>query len=185
MKDLQHYIQLVESKKSKLVQEPLPYSRTALTPSMSSDTLDYHFGKLARAYVDRFNKGEGDSEFNFNGATLHNLFFPQLKPAKGSNKPFGASEELINSKYDSFDSFKKEVEKTAMSIQGSGWVYMDTLGNLKIIHNHEYKKTMKIALLIDWWEHAWALDYQSNKQQYLKNIWKIINWSVVNDRLQG
>jgi Fe-Mn family superoxide dismutase len=72
-----------------------------------------------------------------------------------------------------------------MSIQGSGWVYMDYNGSIKIIPNHEYKRDMKIALLIDWWDHAWALDYQQDKAKYLANIWRIINWEVVNDRLES
>jgi Fe-Mn family superoxide dismutase len=62
---------------------------------------------------------------------------------------------------------------------------MDVAGKLHTIHNHEYKKEMKIALLIDAWEHAWALDYQQDKAKYLSNIWRIIDWSVVNDRLIG
>jgi Fe-Mn family superoxide dismutase len=68
-----------------------------------------------------------------------------------------------------------------MKIQGSGWIYLSTSGAIKTIKNHEVKKDT--ALLIDWWEHAWALDYQADKQKYLKNIWRIINWEVVNSRL--
>jgi Fe-Mn family superoxide dismutase len=60
---------------------------------------------------------------------------------------------------------------------------MDNVGKLHIIPNHEYKKDMKIVLIIDWWEHAWALDYRQDKAKYLNNIWRIINWNVVNDRL--
>jgi Fe-Mn family superoxide dismutase len=68
-----------------------------------------------------------------------------------------------------------------MTIQGSGWIYMSRSGEIKIIKNHQIKKD--IALLIDWWEHAWALDYQSDKKSYLENIWRIINWDIVNTRL--
>jgi len=68
-----------------------------------------------------------------------------------------------------------------MSIQGSGWVYLSYSGKLKTIKNHQIKND--ILLLIDWWEHAWALDYQADKVKYLKNIWRIINWSVINNRL--
>jgi Fe-Mn family superoxide dismutase len=60
---------------------------------------------------------------------------------------------------------------------------MDVSGEIKTIPNHEYKKSMKIALLIDWWEHSWALDYQQDKAKYLANIWRIIDWNVVNIRL--
>jgi Fe-Mn family superoxide dismutase len=68
-----------------------------------------------------------------------------------------------------------------MKIQGSGWVYLSTGGDIKTIKNHAVRTD--IALLVDWWEHAWALDYQSDKEKYLDNIWKIINWDVVNNRL--
>jgi Fe-Mn family superoxide dismutase len=81
------------------------------------------------------------------------------------------------------EEFKAAVEKEFMAAQGSNWIYMDTAGKLHTIHNHEYRKGMKIALLIDAWEHAWALDYQQNKAKYLENIWRIINWDVVNIRL--
>lgn len=183
MQSLRNYIRLVESKDQKLVQEKLPFDRKALEPVMSKQTLDYHYGKLASTYVDRFNKGEGDSDFNYGGATLHNLFFPQLQPPKSGNRPHGASLELVERKYNNFEKFKSEVAKVAMAIQGSGWVYMEPTGALKVIHNHEYKSTMKIALIIDWWEHAWVLDHQADKAKYLDNIWRIINWNVVNDRI--
>jgi Fe-Mn family superoxide dismutase len=68
-----------------------------------------------------------------------------------------------------------------MGIQGSGWVYLSKNGQIKTITNHAIKHD--IILLIDWWEHSWALDYQADKQKYLNNIWRIINWSVINDRL--
>ena len=70
-----------------------------------------------------------------------------------------------------------------MGIQGSGWIYMDTSGTIKTIKDHKVVKN--IALLVDWWEHAWALDYQADKAKYLTNTWKIINWDVVNDRINA
>lgn len=183
MQSFKHYIRLVESKDQKLIQEKLPFDRKALSPVMSKETLDYHYGKLASAYVERYNKGEGDLDFNFGGATLHNLFFPQLQPPKPGNRPHGASLELVERKYNNFEKFKSEVTKVAMAIQGSGWVYMEPTGALKVIHNHEYKSTMKIALIIDWWEHSYVLDHLNDKEAYINNIWKIINWNVVNDRI--
>jgi Fe-Mn family superoxide dismutase len=167
--------------KQQLVQENLPYGKSDLAPVMSEDTINYHYGKLAAGYVKKYNAGEGNAKFNEAGAYLHNVFFPQLQPPKGGNKPAGASKELIDSKYGSFEEFKVAFEKIAMGIQGSGWVYMSKNGEIKTIVNHAVKKD--IALLIDWWEHAWALDYQSDKLKYLNNIWRIINWEVVNSRL--
>ena len=68
-----------------------------------------------------------------------------------------------------------------MGIQGSGWVYLSKSGIIKTIKNHEIKQD--IVLIIDWWEHAWALDYKANKKAYLENQWKIINWDIINQRL--
>jgi len=68
-----------------------------------------------------------------------------------------------------------------MKIQGSGWVYLATDGKIKTIKNHEIK--MDIVFLVDFWEHAWALDYQADKKSYLKNIYKIVNWNVISARV--
>ena len=68
-----------------------------------------------------------------------------------------------------------------MGIQGSGWVYLAKNGEIKTIVNHEIKQD--IVLLIDWWEHAWALDYQVDKKKYLENQWKIIDWTKINTKL--
>ena len=166
-----------------IVQNKLSFGKEELDPVMSKDTLDY--SGLAAKYFERYNAGEGDAKFNYGGAMLHNLYFGNLTPPRAANRPSDAVGELINKVYDSFDKFKEAVEKEAMAIQGSGWIYMDTAGKLHTIPNHEYQKSMKIALLIDWWEHAWALDYQQDKAKYLANIWRIIDWTVVNDRLIG
>ena len=179
---MREFITLVEEKsKDELALHSLPYKKTELNPVMSKATLDYHYSKLAAGYVKRYNAGEGDSNFNEAGAYLHNLFFPQLMTPKAGNKPKGSCELLINKKYGSFDLFKKEFAKVAMTIQGSVWVYMSRSGDIKTITNHQIKKD--VAMIIDWWEHAWALDYQSDKVSYLTNMWKIINWEVVNSRL--
>ena len=91
------------------------------------------------------------------------------------------SEKVVNEIAGTNPEIKEEFLKEAMSIQGSGWVYLARNGKIKKIKNHQIKND--IILLVDWWEHAWALDYQSKKDKYLENIWKIINWDVVNDRL--
>ena len=85
--DIRHLIDLVEAKGKVLELNKLPYGRSALAPVMSQATIDYHYGKLARGYVDRYNKGEGDKTFNEAGAFLHNIFFPQLQPPKKYQSP--------------------------------------------------------------------------------------------------
>lgn len=177
-------IALVESKDKKdLAQADLPYKRTDLDPALSEDTLNYHYGKLYKGYVDRYNSGEGDADFNEAGAFLHNIYFTQFQKPVSGNKPQGASLVLINRKFGNFVNFQKQLEKEAMSIQGSGWVYLSRSGEIKTIKNHQIKKD--IALLIDWWEHAWALDYQHDKAKYLKNTWRVINWETINRRIYG
>jgi Fe-Mn family superoxide dismutase len=161
----------------------LTYSKADLDPCISEDTMNYHYGKLAKAYVDRYNSGEGDPDFNEAGAYLHNILFAQYMIPKSGNAPTGQSKEFIEEHYKDFNEFKAEFLKVAMGIQGSGWVYLAKGGSIKTIKNHQKKSD--IILLIDWWEHAWALDYQSAKDTYLENQWKIIDWSVIDNRLQG
>jgi Fe-Mn family superoxide dismutase len=180
--NIRQLMDLVEAKsQQELVLEKLPYNRNALAPVMSAATVDYHYGELARGYVERYNKKEGDATFNEAGTYLHNIFFPQLRAPKSNNQPHGASLSLINKKYGSFKEFKEEMKEQAMKIQGSGWIYMTRNGDIKVIKNHQ--KRADIALLIDWWEHAWAKDYNSNKAKYFDNIWRIINWDKINVRI--
>ena len=171
---------LIEGRPDKLEIKSLPYSDDELEPSISEDTIKYHYGKLAKTYAERYNKGEGDPKFNEAGVFLHNILFQQYQSPKGSNKPSGEIQEFIEEHFKSFDKFKEEFEKTAMSIQGSGWVYLAKDGSIKTIKNHEVKKD--IVVLVDWWEHAWALDYQADKKKYLENQWKIINWEHINEQ---
>ena len=177
-------IDLVEAKSThQLEQVKLPYNRNALSPIMSSATIDTHYGKLYKGYVDRYNAGTGDKAFNEAGAYLHEIFFLQFKSPvpNASVRPRGKILDLINRCSGSFVDFKKEIKETAMKIQGSGWIYLSRTGTIRTINNHQ--KRSDIALLIDWWEHAWAIDYHSDKEKYLDSIWRIIDWDAVNRRL--
>ena len=164
-----------------LEQLRLPYKKNALEPSISEETINLHYGKLYKGYVDRFNENKGNPTFNEAGAFLHRVLFEQYKSPAQDNNPKGSSEVLIDSKCGSFNSFKDEFTEQAMKIQGSGWIYLSTDGEINIIHNHEIKHD--IALLVDWWEHAFILDYGSDKKKYLENQWKIIDWDCINTRI--
>jgi len=185
MQNFRELVTIVEAKaKNKtLEQARLPYARNDLYPAISQDTIDYHYGKLYKGYVDRYNAGEGDADFNEAGAFLHNIYFTQFRELGGPNEPHGASEALIKRKFNNYKKFKESIAEEAMKIQGSGWIYLSRGGAIKTIVNHEIKED--IALLIDWWEHAWALDYQHDKAKYLDNTWRIIDWEVVNRRIYG
>jgi Fe-Mn family superoxide dismutase len=181
MNTIRETIDLLESKnRTELEQIKLPYSRTALSPVMSSATIDNHYGKLYRGYVDRYNRGEGDDTFNEAGAYLHGIWFSQFHSPRVS-KPRGHILDLINRHHDNFVDFKKAFKQEAMKIQGSGWIYLSKSGQIRIIRNH-VKKT-DIALLVDWWEHAWVNDYGTNKEKYLDSIWRIMDWDAINRRL--
>lgn len=180
--NIRETINLIEAKsKHNLELARLPYAKTTLSPVLSQKSLDNHYSTLAKGYVDRYNSGEGDPVFNEAGAYLHNMFFVQFQAPKSANKPNGPSQSLIERKFGSFDKFKEEFTRQAMSLQGSGWVYLSRSGDIKTIKNHA--KRSDIALLVDWWEHAWFDDYGTNKSKYLTAIWRIINWNVVNSRL--
>ena len=111
MRDLIDQIDRIEEAKAHYTQAKLPYDKQDLVPVMSKDTLDYHYGKLYKGYVDKANKGEG-GDFQIAGAFLHSLYFPHFKKPSGSNKPTGVCAELIKD----FDKFKDDFTKTAMGI---------------------------------------------------------------------
>jgi Fe-Mn family superoxide dismutase len=180
---MREHIDLVEAttRPAKLETTPLPYSERDLEPVMSKETINYHYEHLAKGYAKRYNASEGNADFNRAGSFLHNKFFPQLRAPQGRNLPKGAVLVLIEEKFQDFDDFKAAFKEAAMKIQGSGWVYLSTNGEIKTIPNHQVRTD--ICVLVDWWEHAWALDYQADKEKYLDNIWRIINWDVCNERL--
>jgi Fe-Mn family superoxide dismutase len=182
-KDLRRTIDLVEAstRPAKLETTPLPYGERDLEPVMNKETLEYHYQHLARGYARRYNSGEGNADFNRAGSFLHNKFFPQLKPPKGANRPRGAVLALIEDKFEDFDTFKQAFKEAAMKIQGSGWVYLSTGGDIKTIPNHAVRTD--IALLLDMWEHAYSLQYKWDKDAYVDSFWKIVDWDVVNERL--
>ena len=180
---MRNEINLIEAttRPAKLETTPLPYGVKDLDPVMSQDTIEYHFEHLAKGYARRYNASEGDLEFNRAGSFLHNKFFPQFRSPKVGNRPKGAAAELIEEKFKTYEDFQEAIKTEAMKIQGSGWVYLSTGGEIKTIRNHAVRTD--IALLIDMWEHAFALDYKWDKERYLANIWRIIDWAVINERL--
>lgn len=180
--DIRRDIDLLEAttRPAKLETTPLPYGLKDLDPVLSENNLVYHFEHLAKGYAKRYNADEGDPDFNRAGSFLHNKFFPQLRAPKGANRPKGAVAQLIEDKFKTYEDFQEAVKTEAMKIQGSGWIYLSTAGEIKTIKNHAVRTD--IALLIDWWEHAMS-DYQWDKERYLNNIWKIIDWTVINQRL--
>lgn len=180
---MREYITLLEEKSKPQDIEiiALNFTESEVKPVMSSDTLELHYEKLAKTYAKRYNNNEGDKEFNYAGVFLHNLWFTQFREVRNNNNPNGPMLGFINKHFGSYDDFKDEFLEEAMTIQGSGWAYLSYDGKIKTIKNHEVRDD--ILLLVDWWEHAFVLDYGSDKKKYLSELWKIINWNVISTRL--
>lgn len=180
--DIRTTIELLEAKSQNTIEQvKLPYNRGQLSPVLSSANIDFHYGKLYKGYVDRYNSGTGDKSFNEAGAYLHELWFTQFKPPSGSNRPTGRVLDLINREFGDFVSFKRAIREEAMKFQGSGWIYLAKNGTIKKITNHA--RRTDVVLLIDLWEHAYQNDYHSDKGKYADSLWRIINWSIVNQRV--
>jgi len=185
----------------------LPYSNEDLSPVISSQTLSFHHGKHLQTYVNNLNNLLKNSEFEkssleeivkkssgaiFNNAGQilnHNLYFLQFQKVKEDNKPEGKIAELINRDFKSFEDFKDEFSKKSAGLFGSGWVWLslNTEGKLEISQEQNAQNPItrgNIPLLtIDVWEHAYYLDYQNRRAEYIEKFWSIINWKEVNKRL--
>jgi Fe-Mn family superoxide dismutase len=176
------FIQLLEgkTKRGDIEINPLKFTRKDVSPVMSDDTLDLHYNKLAKGYAKRYNNREGDRDFNYAGVFLHNCWFDQFREARVINKPNGPIANFIEKHYGTYGEFQNKFQEEALKIQGSGWIYLACDGSIKTIVNHEVRDD--ILLLVDWWEHAWILDYGSDKKEYLKQLWKIIDWNKISTR---
>jgi Fe-Mn family superoxide dismutase len=190
---------------------PLPYALDALAPVISSETLSFHYGKHHKAYVDNLNKlvagtdlaetplekliaavaGKPDKAGLFNNAAQiwnHTFFWNSLKP-DGGGAPSGAVAPAINAAFGSYDNFKKEFANAAMTQFGSGWAWLVAeRGALRIMKTPNADTpltTGQTALLtIDVWEHAYYLDYQNRRADFVAAVIdKLLNWEFANANL--
>ena len=191
---------------------PLPYRQEALEPYISSRTMSFHYGKHHQAYVDNLNKltagtpwagqplekviretaGAPDKTGIFNNAAQvwnHDFYWKSLKPG-GGGKPTGEIASKIDAAWGSADKFFEELKSAGTTQFGSGWAWLVLVdGKLLITKtpnaddpvNHGWKA----LLTIDVWEHAYYLDYQNKRADYLSGvIEKLINWDFVNSNLR-
>ena len=186
----------------------LGYQFGDLAPMMSQETLSFHYGKHFRAYVDNLNQlvdgskyeglsleelvrkaPEGPIANNAGQVLNHQLFFEQLTPARNAKRPSGEFLFLIEQSFGSVEKMVEQLDKAASSFFGSGWTFlaMDDGGELKILSlpngDNPLRYNLKPLLAIDVWEHAYYLDYQNRRKDYLKNLWLLINWHVVSGRI--
>lgn len=193
----------------KLELPALPYAADALEPHMSADTLGFHHGKHHKTYVDKGNELLADAGIDadnledlvrasakvggplFNNVAQvynHNFFWQSMKPA-GGGAPSGAIADKINADFGSYDDFKKEFVAGGVGQFGSGWVWLVLDGGkLKIAKtpNAETPLTTsaKPILVCDVWEHAYYLDYQNRRPDFLGAFLEnLVNWDFANKNL--
>jgi superoxide dismutase, Fe-Mn family len=201
----------VKTKSYKYKLPSLPYKFQALEPVVSAETMKTHHNKHEEAYISGMNKGfasldrvrssnysidarQGmrhsiarNNAFNVSGAILHELFWKNIN-GKGT-KPSAELLQQINRDFGSLDMFMQEFFDVTKKIQGSGWgalVYSPELCKLILlpIQNHEdnWIPNSEVLLVIDVWEHAYYLDYQNRRGDYLKKLMNDVNWNTVSNR---
>lgn len=186
-------------------QPKLPYSPDSLEPAISQETVNYHYGKHEKAYIDNLNNLIKDTEYAdmdiediikksegalFNNASQawnHIFYFFTFTP-EGPTEPEGDLRKAIDRDFGSFENFKKEFVDAGVKIFVSGWVWFarDQTGKLFIIQKSNAGNPLTDGLVplmtFDVWEHAYYLDYQNRRKDALEKLWDIIDWDVVASR---
>jgi Fe-Mn family superoxide dismutase len=189
----------------------LPYGKDALAPHISANTLDFHYGKHHKTYVDNLTKliagtdlaekpleeiikiAAKDSAkagiFNNAAQVWNHTFYWQCLKKSGGGIPTGAIAAKINASWGSYEKFAEELKNAGVTQFGSGWAWLVLEGNqLKITKTANADTPLahgqKPLLTIDVWEHAYYLDYQNRRPDYLSAvIQNLINWNFVNANL--
>ena len=181
----------------------LPYEADALEPVISRDTISFHHGKHLAAYVNNLNallpgsgleeasleeivcKASGGIQGNAGQILNHELYFGQLAPKEASPLRGGLVGSAIVRDFGSFEAFKDEFQKKGASLFGSGWVWLSADKDGKLVITQEQnaanpvQRGLKPLLTFDVWEHAYYLDYQNRRPDYLAALWQIIDWDVI------
>ena len=183
----------------------LPYAPDALAPAISAETLSFHHGKHLAGYVNTLNsliegtefadasleeivcKSEG-ALFNNAGQTLnHNLYFTQFAPNAGG-APTGKLLTAIEAKWGSFEAFQQEFLTACTTLFGSGWAWLAAKADGELVITKEPNGSNPVVhglrplMGIYVWEHAYYLSYQNRRADHIKDVWGIIDWSVVASR---
>ncbi len=197
---------MIQTKTEPFILPALPYEQNALAPFISARTLSFHYGKHHQAYGDKLNELVSGSEFAelkleqiivktagdsnqraiFNNAAQvwnHTFYWSSLSPKRGG-KPSGELKRKIEAAFESYENFIQEFAQAGMDQFGSGWVWLvKDAGTLKIVKTPDAENPMsqgrgKALLALDVWEHAYYLDYQNRRNDYLTAILdNLMNWN--------
>ena len=189
---------------------PLPYERNALEPHISSETLDYHYGKHHQTYVTNLNnlvagtdnenrsledviRGAGPGGLFNNAAQVwnHTFYWNCMAPNAGG-EPTGAVANAIASAFGTFADFKEKFSTSAATNFGSGWTWLvrNDSGGVEIVNTSNAGTPLTDAgktpiLTVDVWEHAYYVDKRNARPAYVADWWNLVNWDYVTARYNG
>ncbi|MFZ5939798.1 MAG: superoxide dismutase [Bacteroidota bacterium] len=193
------------------VQTPLAYAYNALEPHIDAATMELHYSKHHAGYTSKFNAalkdaGEASTDIldifnristlpagvrnNGGGYFNHNLYWKFMSP-EGGGEPVGKSADAINKAFGSFAAFKEQFSAAAATVFGSGWAWLirNEAGELQIVTTpNQDNPLMDLSpvkgtplLNIDVWEHAYYLNYQNRRAEYISAFWNVVNWPFVEE----
>ena len=187
---------------------PLPYEMNALEPHISSETLEFHYGKHHQTYVNNLNglvEGTDNASksleeiimssdgglFNNAAQVWNHTFYWNCMGPNGGGNPTGSVANSINQAFGSFDNFKDQFSKSAATNFGSGWTWLvkNSSGTVEIQNTSNAGCPLtsgnKAVLTIDVWEHAYYVDKRNARPAYIESWWNLVNWDYVNSQLEG
>lgn len=191
----------------------LPYAYNDLAPVINEQTMHLHKDKHHKTYFDKFVAAVKETEFdgqdmeeifanvsklspavrnNGGGFFNHDFYFDGMRKSRDNNEPDGEIAQAVKKSFGDFETFAKKFSDAAAGQFGSGWAWLIWKnGKLEITATSNQNNPLmddaavkgKPLMTVDVWEHAYYLDYQNRRPEYLKNWWKIVDWDVVNKRL--
>jgi len=183
----------------------LPYGKDALSPHISAETLDFHYGKHHQAYVDNLNKLVAGTKYEnkdlvemvkktsgplFNNAAQNwnHSFYWKSMSAEKNQSPKGPLAQAIDQSFGSYAEFEKQFSAAAVGLFGSGWAWLVLLNSkkLKIMTTADAKTPIGTAsgtplFTMDVWEHAYYIDYRNARAKYVEGFWKVLNWNFAGE----
>ncbi|NPV92665.1 MAG: superoxide dismutase [Firmicutes bacterium] len=189
---------------------PLPYAYDALEPVISARTLKIHHDIHHKAYVDGLNQAEiklvearrqknfdlvkhweGELAFNGSGHILHSIYWTVMAPEGRGGSPGPLTTRCVDEYFGGIEAFKAQFTSAAAKVEGSGWTiltWQPTWRRLEILQAEKHQNLTQWSgipvLVVDVWEHAYYLDYQSRRPEYLKAWWRLVDWREVERRLR-
>jgi superoxide dismutase, Fe-Mn family len=184
----------------------LPYAMDALSPHISKETLEFHYGKHHKTYLDKLNAGVlGKPEekksleelvlstsgplFNSAAQVWNHTFYWNCLSPNGGGQPKGAMADAIKKNFGSWEDFKKKFTEASVTLFGSGWAWLSKAGDgsISIVQTKDadtpLTKGQKPLLTCDVWEHAYYIDYRNARPKYLEAFWNLVNWEFVEKQL--